>query len=136
MAASSPKQSENSLQSPTPIAFVDLKAQQTRLGGRVHAAIERVLNHGQYIIGPEVKELERALCAFSGARHAVTCASGTDALLMVLMAKGIGPGDAVICPAFTFTATPEVVALLRANLASRMWTRAPSTWTPNDLVQR
>jgi dTDP-4-amino-4,6-dideoxygalactose transaminase len=104
------------MQLPKPIALIDLKAQQTRLGGRIREAIERVLDHGQYIMGPEVKQLERALCAFSGARHAVTCASGTDALLMVLMAKGIGPGDAVICPAFTFTATPEAVALLRANL--------------------
>jgi dTDP-4-amino-4,6-dideoxygalactose transaminase len=74
-----------------------------------------VLGHCQFILGPEVRELEAALAAFCGARHAVTCASGTDALLMVLLAKGVGPGDAVICPSFTFCATAEVVALAGAT---------------------
>src|SRR6202011_217286 len=97
-----------------PIPFIDIAAQRRRLGGRVDAAVARVLDHCQFILGPEVRELEAALAAFCGARHVVTCASGTDALLLVLMAKGVGPGDAVICPAFTFTATAEVVALLRA----------------------
>ena len=73
------------------------------------------LAHCQFIIGPEVAALENELAAFCGARHAVGCASGTDALMLVLMAKGIGPGDAVICPAFTFCATAEVVALLGAT---------------------
>ena len=95
-----------------PIAFIDVAAQRRRLGGRIDAAVARVLDHSQFILGPEVRELEAALAAFCGARHAVTCASGTDALLMVLMAKGIGPGDAVICPSFTFCATAEVVALI------------------------
>ncbi len=98
-----------------PIPFIDVSAQRRRLGGRIDAAISRVLAHCQFILGPEVRELEAALAAFCGARHVVTCASGTDALLMVLMAKGIGPGDAVICPSFTFCATAEVVARLGAT---------------------
>lgn len=97
------------------IAFIDLAAQQRRLRPRIDAAIARVLDHGQYILGPEVQILEERLAAFSGARFVSSCASGTDALLMVLMAKGIGPGDAVFIPAFTFVATAEVVALLGAT---------------------
>src|ERR1700688_343343 len=100
---------------PNPIPFIDIAAQRRRLGRSVDEAGARVLAHCQFINGPEVRELEAALAAFCGARHAVTCASGTDALLMVLMAKGIGPGDAVICPSFTFCATAEVVALLGAT---------------------
>src|SRR5229473_2728072 len=98
-----------------PIPFIDVAAQRRRLGGRIDAAVARVLDHCQFILGPEVRELEAALAAFCGARHAVSCASGTDALLMVLMAKGIGAGDAVICPTFTFAATAEVVALVGAT---------------------
>lgn len=98
-----------------PIPFIDVAAQRRRLGRRIDDAVARVLDHCQFILGPEVRELETALAAFCGARHAVTCASGTDALLMVLMARGIGPGDAVICPSFTFCATAEVVALLGAT---------------------
>src|SRR5215468_5012443 len=98
-----------------PIPFIDVAAQRRRLGGRIDAAVARVLDHCEFILGPEVRELEADLAAFCGARHAVTCASGTDALLMVLMAKGIGAGDAVICPSFTFCATAEVVALLGAT---------------------
>jgi dTDP-4-amino-4,6-dideoxygalactose transaminase len=98
-----------------PIPFIDVGAQRRRLGGRIDAAVARVLDHCQFVLGPEVRELETALAAFCGARHAVTCASGTDALLMVLMAKGIGPGDAVICPSFTFCATAEAVALIGAT---------------------
>lgn len=98
-----------------PVEFIDLNAQQRRLGDRVAKAIQRVLDHGQYILGPEVRELEQQLARFSGARHVITCASGTDALLMALMAKGTGPGDAVFVPAFTFVATAEVVALLGAT---------------------
>ena len=97
------------------IEFIDLKAQQRRLGDRVAKAIQRVLDHGQYILGPEVWELEQQLARFSGARHAITCASGTDALLMALMAKGTGPGHAVVVPAFTFVAAAEAVALLGAT---------------------
>ncbi len=98
-----------------PIPFIDVAAQRRRLGSRIDDAVSRVLGHCQFILGPEVRELEAALAKFCGARHAVTCASGTDALLMVLMAKGIGPGDAVICPSFTFCATAEVVALAGAT---------------------
>ncbi len=98
-----------------PIPFIDVAAQRRRLGARIDTAVARVLEHCQFILGPEVRALEEALAAFCGARHVVTCASGTDALLLVLMAKGIGPGDAVICPSFTFCATAEVVALLGAT---------------------
>jgi dTDP-4-amino-4,6-dideoxygalactose transaminase len=98
-----------------PIPFIDVAAQRRRLGGRVDAALARVLDHCQFILGPEVRALETALARFCGARHAVTCASGTDALALVLMARGVGPGDAVICPSFTFCATAEVVALLGAT---------------------
>lgn len=100
---------------PAPIPFIDVAAQRRRLGRAVDEAIARVLGHCQFILGPEVRALEAALAAFCGARHAVSCASGTDALVMVLMANGIGPGDAVVCPSFTFTATAEVVALVGAT---------------------
>jgi dTDP-4-amino-4,6-dideoxygalactose transaminase len=95
-----------------PIAFVDLARQQQRIRPGLDAAIAQVLDHGQYIMGGEVAELERQLAAFCGARHAVTCGSGTDALLLALMAKGLQPGDAVIVPSFTFCATAEVVCLM------------------------
>jgi dTDP-4-amino-4,6-dideoxygalactose transaminase len=98
-----------------PIPFIDLAAQGRRLGQAVPGAISRVLEHGQYIQGPEVRALEAELAAFCGARQAVACSSGTDALRLVLMAWEIGPGDAVICPAFTFCATAEVVALAGAT---------------------
>jgi dTDP-4-amino-4,6-dideoxygalactose transaminase len=97
------------------IPFIDLAAQRRRLGRSIDDAIARVLDHCQFILGPEVRALEAELAAFCGARHCVTCASGTDALMLVLMAKGIGSGDAVICPSFTFTATAEVVALVGAT---------------------
>jgi UDP-2-acetamido-2-deoxy-ribo-hexuluronate aminotransferase len=98
-----------------PIPFIDIVAQRRRLGAKIDDAINRVTEHCQFILGPEVRQLESDLAAFCGARHAVTCASGTDALVLVLMAKEIGPGDAVICPSFTFCATAEVVALLGAT---------------------
>jgi UDP-2-acetamido-2-deoxy-ribo-hexuluronate aminotransferase len=97
------------------IPFIDLLAQRRRLGAAVDHAVARVLAHGQFILGPEVRALETELAKFCGARHCVTCASGTDALMLVLMAKGIGPGDAVFCPSFTFCATAEVVALVGAT---------------------
>jgi len=97
-----------------PIPFIDIAAQRRRLGRAVDEAVARVLAHCQFINGPEVAELEAALAAFCGAKHVVACASGTDALLMVLMAKGVGRGDAVLCPSFTFCATGEVVALTGA----------------------
>ena len=95
--------------SDSPIAFIDLAAQQRRLGDRLSQAIGRVLAHGAYILGPEVAALETQLAAFCGAGHCVTCANGTDALQLVMMAEGVGPGDAVFVPAFTFVATAEVV---------------------------
>lgn len=97
------------------IPFIDLAAQRRRLGPAVDSAIARVLNHGQFILGPEVRTFEAELAAFCGAKHAVTCASGTDALVLALRARGIGPGDAVICPSFTFCATAEVAALVGAT---------------------
>jgi len=100
---------------PPPVPFIDVAAQRKRLGQSIDNAVSRVLNHCQFINGPEVTELEAQLAAFCGASHAVACSSGTDALLMVLMAKGVGPGDAVLCPSFTFCATGEVVALLGAT---------------------
>src|ERR1043166_55404 len=98
-----------------PIPFIDVAAQRRRLGRAIDDAIARVTAHCQFIQGPEVAEFEARLAEFCGARYAVGCASGTDALMRVLMAKGIGPGDAVICPAFTFCATAEVVVLLGAT---------------------
>jgi dTDP-4-amino-4,6-dideoxygalactose transaminase len=97
-----------------PIPFIDVAAQRRRLGRAIDDAVSRVLTHCQFVLGPEVRALETELAAFCGARHAITCSSGTDALRLVLMAWGIGPGDAVICPAFTFCATAEVVALCGA----------------------
>jgi dTDP-4-amino-4,6-dideoxygalactose transaminase len=99
----------------TPIPFIDVAAQRRRLGDKIDVAVARVLDHCQFILGPEVRALEQALAEFCGARHVVSCASGTDALALVLMARGIGPGDAVICPSFTFCATAEMVALLGAT---------------------
>jgi len=97
------------------IPFIDVAAQRRRLGRRIDDAISRVTEHCQFINGPEVGELERALAEFCGARHAIGVASGTDALVLVLMAKGIGRGDAVICPSFTYAASPEAVALAGAT---------------------
>jgi dTDP-4-amino-4,6-dideoxygalactose transaminase len=100
---------------PEPVPFIDIVAQRRRLGSAIDEAVSRVLGHCQFINGPEVAQLETALAAFSGAAHVVSCASGTDALLMVLMAKGVGRGDAVLCPSFTFCATGEAVALTGAT---------------------
>jgi dTDP-4-amino-4,6-dideoxygalactose transaminase len=100
---------------PEPVAFIDIAAQRRRLGTVIDEAVTRVLTHCQFINGPEVTTLEAALADYSGAKHVVTCASGTDALLMVLMAKGVGRGDAVLCPSFTFCATGEAVALTGAT---------------------
>src|SRR5712664_3845614 len=100
---------------PEPLPLIDIAAQRRRLGKSLDEAVERVLAHCQFINGPEVAQLEAELAAYSGARHVVSCASGTDALLMVLMAKEVGPGDAVLCPSFTFCATGEAVALTGAT---------------------
>jgi len=95
--------------------FIDLKTQYRLLKERIDARIHAVLDRGSYIGGPEVAELEAALAAFCGVRHAIVCASGTDALLMGLMAHGVGPGDEVITTPFTFIATGEVIALIGAR---------------------
>src|SRR3954463_13370062 len=100
---------------PDPVPFIDIGAQRRRLGRSIDDAVGRVLAHCQFINGPEVGQLERERAAFTGASHVVTCASGTDALLMVLMAKAVGPGDAVLCPSFTFCASGEAVALTGAT---------------------
>jgi UDP-2-acetamido-2-deoxy-ribo-hexuluronate aminotransferase len=97
------------------IAFIDLAAQQKRIRSQIEERIARVLDHGQYILGPEVQELEKKLADFVGVRHCIGVSSGTDALLMALMAKGIGPGDAVFTTPFTFIATAEVISLLGAT---------------------
>jgi dTDP-4-amino-4,6-dideoxygalactose transaminase len=98
-----------------PIPFIDVATQRRRLGHSLDAAVTRVLNHCQFILGPEVRAFEAELAAFCGAKHVVTCASGTDALVLALRARGIGPGDAVVCPSFTFCATAEVAALVGAT---------------------
>jgi dTDP-4-amino-4,6-dideoxygalactose transaminase len=98
-----------------PIPFIDVAAQRRRLGRAVDDAVARVLAHCQFVNGPEVQAFERDLAAFCGARHVIGCASGTDALLLVLMAWEIKPNDAVICPSFTYHATAEMVALLGAT---------------------
>lgn len=97
------------------IEFIDLKAQQSRIKTEIDAGIQRVLAHGQYILGPEVAELEEKLAAYVGAKYCITCANGTDALQIVQMAFGIGPGDEVITPGFTYIATAETVAVLGAT---------------------
>jgi dTDP-4-amino-4,6-dideoxygalactose transaminase len=97
------------------VEFIDLKAQQRRLRRQINSAIRTVLDHGSYIMGPEIAELERRLCAFTGAKHCISCGSGTDALILAFMALEIGRGDAVLMPSFTFVATAEAAALLGAT---------------------
>jgi len=97
------------------IPFIDLKTQYDALRPQIHERINGVLEHGQYIMGPEVKELEEKLSTYTGAKHCITVASGTEALLISLMALGIGPGDEVITTPFTFVATVEVIVLLGAT---------------------
>lgn len=98
-----------------PIAFIDLHAQRRRIDSEVRQAIDAVLTHGQYILGPEVKRLEDQLAVYSGVKHAIGCSSGTDALVLGLMALEVKPGDAVFVPSFTFAATAEAVALVGAT---------------------
>ncbi len=97
------------------IEFIDLKTQQALIKDKIDANIQRVLAHGQYILGPEVAELEEKLAAFVGAKYCISVANGTDALQIAQMALGIGPGDEVITPGFTYIATAETVALLGAK---------------------
>ncbi len=98
----------------TPIAFLDLKAQQARIAPSLRARLQAVLDHCQFVLGPEVGELEQRLATYCGAAACVAVSSGTDALQIAMMAEGIGPGDAVFLPAFTYTATAEVPLLLGA----------------------
>ncbi len=98
------------------IPFIDLGAQRDRLQPQLDEAIARVLSHAQFILGPEVRELEAGLASYAQVRHAVTCANGTDALMLALMAEGAGPGDVVFAPAFTFVATAEAPAVLGAQV--------------------
>jgi UDP-2-acetamido-2-deoxy-ribo-hexuluronate aminotransferase len=95
--------------------FIDLKTQYQRLKADINAGIQRVLDHGQYILGPEVAELEEKLASYTGSKYCITVANGTDALQIAQMALGIGPGDEVITPGFTYIATAETVALLGAK---------------------
>ena len=97
------------------IQFIDLGAQQKRIRDRVKLRVNAVLDHGHYIMGPEVQELEVQLASYIGTKHCITCSSGTDALLMVLMAHGVGPGDAILTTPFTFISTVEVILLLGAR---------------------
>src|SRR5215475_13100533 len=92
-----------------PLPFIDLEQQRLHLGDSIDRAIRRVLEHGHYIMGPEVRQLEHDLARFCGARHALACSNGTDALGLILMALGVKPGDAVFCPSFTFAASAEVI---------------------------
>jgi len=96
------------------IPFIDLQAQRRRLGASLEVAIQKAVEGGQWILGPQVAQLERELAQWAGVKHAIACANGTDALLLVLRAWGVGPGDAVFVPAFTFAASAEVVALAGA----------------------
>src|SRR5919202_1033730 len=103
------------MNAPRPIAFFDMKAQQALIRAEIDAGIARILDHGRFIQGPEVEAIEAQLAEFCGARHAVGVSSGTDALQIAMMAEGIGPGDAVFLPAFTYTATAEVPLVLGAT---------------------
>jgi UDP-2-acetamido-2-deoxy-ribo-hexuluronate aminotransferase len=105
----------NAPQNLRPIDFIDLKSQYAALRDNINGRIQRVLDHGQYIMGPEVKELEERLAAWAGAKHCITVSSGTEALLIALMALGVKPGDEVITTPFTFIATAEVIVLLGAT---------------------
>ena len=95
--------------------FIDLAAQQARIKTEIDANIRKVLAHGKYILGPEVAELEEKLAAYTGSKYCISCANGTDALQIALMALGVGVGDEVITPGFTYIATAETVALLGAK---------------------
>ncbi len=97
------------------IQFIDLEAQQSLIRERINERINRVLDHGKYIMGPEVQELEEVLANYVGAKYCVSCASGTDALLMALMAYDISPGDAIYTTPFTFISTAEVISLVGAT---------------------
>ena len=98
--------------------FIDLKTQQIQIRDNIKARIDKVLSHGKFIMGPEVLELESVLARYVGVKYCISCSSGTDALLIPLMAKNIGPGDAVLTTPFTYIATGEVISLLGQHLFS------------------
>jgi len=116
--------------------FIDLAAQYQHLKTKIDQRISAVLNHGQYIMGPEVHELEQQLATYVGTKHAITCANGTDALQLALMALGIKTGDAVFCPTFTFFATAEVIALIGATPILVDSDQATFNICPQDLEYR
>jgi len=95
--------------------FIDLAAQQKRIRSKIEANIAKVLDHGKYIMGPEIREFEERLKKYTGVKHVISCSSGTDALLMALMAYNVGPGDAIFTTPFTFIATAEVISILGAT---------------------
>lgn len=97
------------------VPFVDLKTQYARLKPQIAEAIQEVLDDGRYILGPAVTKLETELAGYCGVRHAISCSSGTDAIIMPFLAYGIGPGDAVFVPSFTFTASAEAIILVGAS---------------------
>src|SRR3954469_5427935 len=103
------------MDAPAPLPFLDLKAQQRRMAASLRPRLGALLAHCQFILGPEVAELEARLAAYCGAKHCVGVSSGTDALQIAMMAEGIGPGDALFLPAFTYTATAEVPLVLGAT---------------------
>jgi dTDP-4-amino-4,6-dideoxygalactose transaminase len=108
--------------------FIDLAAQQERIREQIEANIAAVLDHGKYIMGPEIQRLEEKLAQYVGVKHAISCASGTDALLLALMAYGIGPGDAIFTTPFTFIAT--------GRPSGRYWTIEPPIFHSRNQVYR
>ena len=97
------------------IQFIDLQAQRKRIKNEINKGIQNVLEHGGFIMGPEVKQFESELANFGNAKHAISCANGTDALHIALLSWGIGPGDAVFCPSFTYCATAESIVNVGAT---------------------
>ena len=95
--------------------FIDLKTRHQLIGDAINARIQKVMNHGQFILGPEVREVEGKLGQYTGSKHCVTVSSGTDALLIALMALGVGAGDEVMTVPYTWISTAEVIALLGAK---------------------
>lgn len=118
----------------TAIPFIDIRPQTERLRAEIDRRIAAVIDHGQFIMGPEVAELEAALAEFCGCRHAVSCSSGTDAIVLAMLARGVGRGDAVIVPSFTFAATAEAVALVGATPVFMDCDRSTMNASPSELV--
>ena len=112
--------------------FIDLKSRHNRISDKINARIQRVMDHGQFILGPEVGELEQKLAEYTGSRHCVTVSSGTDSLLIALMALGVGAGDEVITAPYTWISTAEVVALLGAKPV--FVDIRPDTWNMDEVL--